>query len=328
MNEKPMSFDLAGINAAVISEGIESTPSYFQHHITPNSHTNTPYVVLPDGRLILRSPEDKRGDFCDGTARLYAEQNNGLFFPANGGEFKMRDFLQALKFLGSNKRESMSQELEQKLKALFENPESWKELEAEANHIPIVRPAFYTSDCHDGSMNHFVGLQGELEFGKANKYGKGKLMLVLDPNFAIHNLGIVGRVITDEMHLVSRRNAEYINAYLKGAEHNIQRKYEKRGMSVKIGTKFKDDKENYGSLNFWLMSNYLNVDLSFRHEVVRMDQREFQPVASSETMMNIWRVLTREIRKIETGLNRDDEERTPDHIRALLARTDETESFF
>jgi len=194
-----------------------SGPGSLLHQISSTQYG--PYVVLPNATIITAQGQHGR-EFDNDNARIFAEQNDGIFFAKVDSSdpkrhpFLFKDFLRAVKILSVNSSKP-------EIRELAEDPETWRRLEqVEGKYLMHVTP-LYLHDIFNGTV-HAEGLTGMIEkqdergywspryFGPNRNHFQVEMGLVFD-SFGYSGFGVREKILQAEIEAVPGR-------YEKGAE--------------------------------------------------------------------------------------------------------------
>jgi len=147
-----------------------SNPGYF---LIKLGHTDEgPRVVMPDGRIIEKDYKHPM-QFSDASAEAYAEQNDGIYFPANchSDKFMLGDYLAAVKRLLVN--DEKAAELAKQDRAFTQVENDCKYLEGKVGLTMGAHP-----DALEQAMA--IGVYGEADLEKLQEQNRNyRVFLVI-----------------------------------------------------------------------------------------------------------------------------------------------------
>ena len=175
-----------------------------------------PKIVMPDGNIIIPEDGSARGEFNDSVARVFAEQNKGIYFPSASkrGEigFSFSDFLEA-----ERRRSLLTKEDLEKIAS-----DGFEKISQESR--------FFSSDVYSFVEGDRSGVYGRLDgkvFGKKDS-GKGTFLYLGLDGFGYEHMGVSSKKLFTSifMERLSEDSPERmaINEYIKGISKELANK--------------------------------------------------------------------------------------------------------
>lgn len=205
------------LRTTVSLDGIHASWEYMQHQPTPwnllryIARKEGPRVLLPDGRVLKSS--DKAGhesDFCDPVAKMFAEQNGGIYFKSGFPRDKydkidFSTFMRAMRICIQNMAISDADCIRRLYEKEAQKPDALSALEKEGEHLDSVTVLVAEdiisrergSDGIVGSLHQGEGDDRTSYFGPQENQYKARLGLEMD-GFGWYHFQITGRSLAAE----------------------------------------------------------------------------------------------------------------------------------
>ncbi len=174
---------LNNVRASREFESSLPTPGFLLSYLTSEQLDEGPKVILPDGGVIRKPYDPASGwQFSDEVARIWAAENNGIFFSSKFGTegvyFSFRDFLESLSRCMKNiprPTSGSSESHDVKLYVAAQKPEALEELSKEAKYLRDVTVpghrdasrAWIISQALEGFVHSGDGSSDDTYFGLA-----------------------------------------------------------------------------------------------------------------------------------------------------------------
>jgi hypothetical protein len=301
---------LKSVHAAKEFKDLLPVPGTFMRFLLNH---NGPRVLMPDGSVIRKSYNGEHSwEFSDSVARIYAQENDGLFFPTYENEnthFSYQKILDGIRRSIQNIPRLESK----KVTELFNKPDCLSDLEQECEYIRSVKRASVKN--HFGNIEYLDGLEGKIfiknpinpseettYFYLRKQRNELDISLSYQITLRLHmnNFGwehskIAARDLITELDVGGR--------FDKGSN-------EERAIGIFMGNKFPEVKDKYSfSLDFQPhpSSNSVNeiiISMSSNHTYQDYNRRnEIKPVMPTREMLPIFRDL---VERVGIGLKKLD----------------------
>jgi hypothetical protein len=208
-----VNLSLNGIRAGREFTSMLPVPGQLLNHLVVEKG---PEVILPDGSEIQKSHRSEHEwQFTDGVARLWAAENNGIYFPSNFGAedcwIKFSDYLRALERCVPNMLKDKQCSTQIQLHEIARQPGAFLDLEMESRYLDQVRVysrfGFFKSEGRklknalEGVVHSRSGEEHDTHFGSEQSRYQITLALSLE-GFGWNHFKVSGRSLSVDFSYV------------------------------------------------------------------------------------------------------------------------------